>query len=151
MLVWPRYIKPLIKQIISITDLLSVLPKLVKLQCELDGLWEADMDSNQFVNRVLDVFSQESAIFCEEHGEGFKYVAVLHKDKDALWYFWLFYMNPQFRDYTKTVIAELATFCHTKKIKTLRFSTTRTTRSYERWVSKFGATKQAIVYQLEIT
>lgn len=141
----------MIKQITSLTDLLALLPKLVKLYTTIDGLWDPDLDNGQFASRLLYIFNEEeSAFFCEEAEEGFKYVAILHKQKNSRWYFWLFYVNTKNRDLTRPVLNELSVFCKKNNITSLRFSTTRTTRSYERWVAKFGAHKQAIVYQLDI-
>lgn len=129
---------------------MRVLPKLVKLSSSLDGLWDPDMNAGEFAARVVSVFQQESAVFCEEDEMGFKYAAILHKDDAECWYFWLFYVNVKYRDLTRAILADIKQFCADRGIKKLRFSTTRTTRSYERWVTKFGATKHAIVYQLQL-
>jgi len=140
----------MLRQVDNLSDLLTILPKLVASQHLLDGLWESDLEKAQFASRILAVYQDESAFFCEEHGAGFKYCIVLHKFKNAHWYCWLFYVNVEHRELTKSIMAELKTFCESRNIKDLRFATTRTTRSYERWITKFGATKQAIVYQMEI-
>ena len=140
----------MLKQITNLSEFLTLLPKLVRLSSKLDGLWELDMNPGQFAARIMSVFQSESAFFVEENGDGFKYVAVLHKDGENMWYFWLFYMNTLYRNMTKDVLSDLRVFCQSKGIKTLRFTTIRTTRSYERWVTKYGAVKHAIVYELEI-
>lgn len=140
----------MLRQITNLSEFLVLLPKLVRLSDKLDGLWEPDMTPGTFAARIMSVFQEESAFFIEEEGDEFKYVAVLHRDAEKTWYFWLFYMNPNFRSLTKDVIQEIKAFCQSRGIQTLRFSTTRTTRSYERWVTKLGATKYAIVYQWEV-
>lgn len=141
----------MIHRIESLTEMLELIPVITKLHKQLDGLWEPDLDDGEFVNELTNSCIHGGILFAEKAEDGkLKYVALLKPENAEHYVFWLFYMNPKFRDITRSVINELIDFCHHNKIRRVRWATTRLTSSYERWISKFGARKFAMLYQLEL-
>jgi hypothetical protein len=141
----------MIRQITKLSEFLPLVPRLVQLFDELDGLWEPDLDKNEFVNLLVTNFQNGSLTFIDFTHEGeLKYVAVLNMENSELIHFWLFYMNKKFRTETKDVIQELIQLCKERGFKKIRLLTTRLTSSYDRWIEKFGGKKFAIMYQVDL-
>lgn len=137
-------------RVTSITDLLSWVPKLTRLFEDLDGLWEPDLSKEEFLNRLLNSFYSGSFIFLKDSERGIVYVVVIEQETSTLAHFWLFYVNKDFREQTKNLIHDIIAFCKENHFAKIRFSTTRLTSSYDRWVEKFGAKKKFVTYEMEI-
>lgn len=140
----------MLKQITSITDFLSYVPKLARLHDELDGLWEPDLTKDEFVNELLDKFSR-TAVFCDTGPKGeLLYVFVIILDNPNIANVWLFYVNKDHRNETANLIQELKVFAKSIGIKKARWLTTRQTSSYRRWVEKHGANSVMTMYEFEV-
>lgn len=134
----------------SFSELLGFLPHLTRLHSELDGIWEPDLSKEEFTARVANTFNPNNYFFGEIAKQDLVYFVLLTKDTDDKCFFWLFYMNKEYRQFTKELLFELKQFTKDLGFKTCDFSTTRLTKSYDRWVRKFGAEPHTINYRLPL-
>jgi len=135
----------------KITELAEFCPKLVALHSTLEGKWEPDLTQGEFFISILNNFEQGSYFFGDFTKEGeIAYFAVLAKENATRAFFWLFYMNAKLRTETKGILDDLRVFMKAEGFFTVCSNTTRMTRSYERWIQKFGAEKVAITYQFNL-
>ena len=138
-------------RITSLKDLARFTPSLLKLHGELEGKWEPDLTSHEFLLELINHFSPESFFFgdFDENGELIYFVAILKQDSKKCM-FWLFYMNKSFRDRTRDILNTLKDYFRKLGFTTVYSQSTRTSSSYERWLEKFGAEKVAIVYKFKL-
>lgn len=137
-----------LNEIKSLQELLEYLPLLVKLHRDLNGYWAANMTSAEFVAELTNRFQKDSYYFGIKNGDDLYYFIAVDRINSTKACFWLFYMAKDKRAHTKNLLDSLrAEFKH-KGYKTAEFSSPRITRSYDRWVTKFGATKSHITYSL---
>jgi|SRR5690606_17356815 len=140
-----------LKEIPNILELADFLPALCSLHQELDGKWEDELDETDFFIKLLSNFSNDSRYFgdFDESGNIKYFIAVLRQESEIA-LFWLFYMNPDYRTETRGVLDELRQFLNDSGYREVRFSSTRITKSYQRWVEKFGAEPYEIIYKLKL-
>ena len=129
---------------------MSFLPLLSVLHIELDGIWEPDLTQNDFLAALSNNFKEENFYFGDVKDGQLVYFVVLLKNTNDNCFFWLFYMNKDYRVYTKVLLEQLKLFAADLGFKTVDFVTTRMTKSYDRWVQKFGAKKQSLTYRLSL-
>ena len=132
----------------SFNELLGFLPHLTALHSELDGIWEPDLSQAEFAARVANAFTPGNHYFGQIENGHLVYFVILTKETDSKCFFWLFYMNKEYRQYTKSLLLELKQFAKDLGFITCDFSTTRLTKSYDRWVRKFGAEPICLTYRL---
>lgn len=137
-----------LNQITKFEDLMSFLPLLGQLHHELDGIWEPDLGQNEFLASLSNNFNAENYYFGDVHEGKLVYFVVILRSSNDSCFFWLFYMNKDYRQHTKALLLQLKQFARELGFKTVDFITTRMTKSYDRWVQKFGATKQSLTYRL---
>jgi len=140
-----------LKRISNIVELAQFLPELVRLHSDLDGKWEDELDQDTFFLKLLSNFREDSYYFGELNDDGhLKYfIATLPQDREKA-LFWLFYMNPDHREETRALLGDLRGELKRLGFKEVRFSTTRLTKSYQRWVEKFGAEPYELIYKLHL-
>jgi len=137
-------------EISDIRDLIAFLPILVKKHKELGGYWEADLSTEDFVAALTNKFGKGVTYYGIKNGDQLVYFIALIHVNDSSVNFWLFYIDKNYHQHTKNLILMLKNVYKEKGYRTATFVTSRITRSYDRWVSKFGATKSLLTYKLEL-
>lgn len=138
-------------RIATIGDLAKFTPKLAELHASLDGKWEPDLTQQEFLSELLLNFTEGAYYFGDftQEGELTYFVAITQQGpRKAL--FWLFYMNPAFRETTKPLLNNLKGYLKNEGFDVVYSQSTRTASSYERWLEKFGAEKVAITYKFKL-
>lgn len=138
-------------EIQDINELLKYLPGLVKLfeQKKLDGLWKDSMTSAEF---VADLTNGWQALRC---------FGLLDKSSNPRYFFavsaerhvgtvWIFFVDYEAREQTKNLFHLLKNFLKESGLTEFRFHTRKLTRSYDRWISKLGAEKFQVTYQIKL-
>lgn len=140
-----------LNQVTSLTDLSAVLPKLVALHEKLEGKWEVNLSQDEFLEELIKNFQRNSWYFgqSDEQGELIYFAAIRHTSETE-GFFWLFYMNAEYRNLTNQTVDLLKLFMRNQGLQTVYLSTTRLTSSYDRWLEKHGATKFSMTYQLKL-
>lgn len=140
-----------LNRITTLIDLAKYSPKLKELHDKLDGRWEPDLTEQEFMEELLVNFHEDSYYFAymSDRNELIYFIALVSKDPTKA-IFWLFYMNPNFREETKNLLGELRVLIKRAGYQTVYAQTTQTTSSYERWIEKFGAQKDSIVYKFTL-
>ena len=139
-----------LNRITDIRALSSYTPKLLELHATLEGKWEPEMNEQEFLAALIANFDKSAYYFGELIGGQLVYFAVLLRDTDKKALFWLFYMNPSFRQETKGILLQLKALMKSEGFSTVYTQSTRTSSSYERWLEKFGAEKLAIIYKFNL-
>lgn len=140
-----------INRIQTVTKLARFIPSLTLLHESLEGRWEPDMTTEQFLSKVIEYFRPENYYFGElsESGELIYFITLLPEEKPCAT-FWLFYMNKNFRDQTQELLKLYADWAIAEGYTTIYSYSTRIEKSYERWLKKFGAQKLATVYKFNL-
>ena len=138
-------------RITKLQELSHFVPALVKIHESLEGRWEPDMSSEQFIERVVEFFKPTNYYFgaLTPDGELLYFVTLLPEERPCAT-FWLFYMNKDYRDLTMVLLNDLKEWALNEGYTTIYSQSTRTEKSYERWLNKFGATKVATVYKFNL-
>ena len=127
-----------------------MISPLQALHSELDGLWESGLNKNEFLAKLINHFD-ESRYYVDttEDGEILYFIA-LTKLSEAESCFWLLYVNKKYRAYTKNLLDEVAIIIRADGYKSVSFTTSNTSQSYERWVKKFGAVRESITFKITV-
>lgn len=134
----------------SLEELVKFLPSLVKVFKQLDGVWEKDLSTEQFVVMLMDKFGDDTVYYGElKDGVLNYFIAVSYQKNNSAW-FWLFYVDKNYRFNTNTLLELLRVDLKSSGVTSMLFSTSRMTKSYDKWVKKFGAEKHLITYKLKI-
>lgn len=138
-------------EILTFDELRRFLPLLLKVHKELDGFWEEGINEADFVALLTEQFFIKDTKFygLKHENELFYFMAVVPRGVDKC-HFWLLYVNKTKREYSNKLVETVLSELKRLGYKKLTFSTTRMTRSYDRWVSKFGAQKQSLTYQISL-
>lgn len=139
-----------LRRLTKFKELLEFAPKLVALQKSLEGKWEPDLTQEEFLEALLNQFDSKSYYFGDLVNDELAYFAVLLKQTNEKALFWLFYMNPNMRLMTRSILDQLKVVMKEDGFSTVYSQSTRTSSSYERWLEKFGAEKVAIVYKFKL-
>jgi len=137
-------------RITDFNELLGFLPHLVRTHAELDGIWEPDKNKEEFVSMLTNEFKPSSYYFGEIKDKELAYFVVVLRETDKKAFFWLFYMNKNYRLQTRSLLLELHAFAKSLGFEEAELITTRLTKSYDRWISKFGWVQKAITYRLKL-
>lgn len=137
-------------EIKDLGELLQFLPKLVKLfdAGKLDALWRDSIQKEQFVADLTN------------NSNNLKFFGLLDEKGDVKYFFavtaftvgdvWLFYVALEHRAHTKSLFALLRDYLKDLGLVEFRFNTRKLTSSYDRWISKLGAQKFQVVYQINL-
>jgi hypothetical protein len=138
-------------EITSFAALRAFIPLLVKVYKELDGYWEEGIGVEDFVALLSEQFYTPGRRFygLQINGELCYFISVVQRSTTEC-HFWLFYVNKNKREHTTRLVNTLFSELRRGGYKELTFTTTRMTRSYDRWVAKFGAQKKSINYKLDL-
>lgn len=141
-----------LRRLTKFSELAKMAPLLGELHGSLEGKWEPDSTSEEFLQSLLENFEESAYYFGDCGADGrLIYFAVLLRQTNEKALFWLFYMNKEHRDLTRSIIEQLKIFMRQQGFTTVYTQSTRTSSSYERWLEKFGAKKVAIVYKFNTT
>jgi len=127
------------------------MPLILRVYKDLDGLWEGGTSMADFVQMLTDNFNPPNS-----HYYGIRvddklfYFVVIITTEPGIGTVWLFYVNKDKRQHTKAFLETLRAECKRNGYKRLNFCSARMTRSYDRWVTKLGAVKHSITYQLPL-
>lgn len=140
-----------LKRITNFEELLTYVPKLVAMYRDLDGLWAPELNEQEFVAELLELYRPDSYYFADVSPEGeiLYFTAVYAQDSKRL-FFWLFYMNPKYRNETKRLIFDMIEIAKKDGFEVCYTSSTRKESSYERWITKFGAEKISVTYRIKL-
>jgi hypothetical protein len=142
----------ILRRITTLKELATFTPKLLQLHKGLDGLWEPELNSHEFLANLIDKFDEDAYYFGDFCSDGsLLYFAALipHRERSAM--FWLFYANKDYRNETRPLLFDMKAYIKkTGKYDTVYSQSTRTASSYERWLEKFGAKKLAITYKFNL-
>lgn len=134
----------------TIVDLGKFIPELTRLHESFDGKWEPELDTQSFIAKLIQNFDNRSWYFGENNESGtLKYFIAMLEDAPKAC-FWLFYVNPTFRNETKELLDALKIFVKQNGITTCYATSNRMTSSYERWIEKHGAKKHLITYKFDL-
>lgn len=139
-----------LNEIKTLNELLQFMPLLVKLKKDLDGYWAYNLNSSEFVAELTNRFQKDSFYYGLKYGDELYYFIAVDRVKPTKAIFWLFYMNKNKREHTRNLLNTLKSEFARMGCKKAEFTTTRMTRSYDRWVSSFGATKTSLTYSLNL-
>lgn len=110
------------------------------------------MSAQEFLSSLVEVFDEHSYFFGDFSPSGeLIYFAVILRENPHKSFFWLFYMNKNFREITKEILTGIKDFLRTEGFSVVYTQSTRTASSYERWLEKFGAEKVAITYKFNLS
>lgn len=137
-----------LKRVETFETLLSLLPSIAQLHSDLDGIWEPDLSREEFVAELTNKFNSSNFFFADVEDGKLIYFVVMLRDTNERCFFWLFYMNKDHRHLTRDLLAQLKQFVKNLGFQVCDFSTTRLTKSYDRWVRKFGAEPICLTYRL---
>jgi hypothetical protein len=140
-----------VNRITTVAELCRYTPELVKIHETLEGRWEPDLSTDEFLSKLIELFNPRTYYFglLSDEGELLYFVTLLPEEPPKAT-FWLFYMNKNYRTETQTLLRELAQIMVMEGFHTIYSQSTRTEKSYERWLSKFGARKIATVYKFNL-
>lgn len=140
-----------VNRITTFQELAKYIPELSRIHENLEGRWEPDMNTEQFLARLVEFFIPRNYYFGEldEKGNLIYFITLLPEEHPCAT-FWLFYMNKDFRDKTAGLLELYADWARNEGYTTIYSQSTRSEKSYERWLSKFGATKVAVVYKFNL-
>lgn len=137
-------------QITDFNELMGFLPILVRTHAELDGIWEPEKTKEEFVSTLTTEFKSTNYYFGAIENGKLAYFVVILRETDTKAFFWLFYMNKDYRLQTRQLLLDLKLLLHNLGFRRVELVTTRLTKSYNRWISKFGAQPVALTYRMEI-
>lgn len=140
-----------INRITTIGELAKFIPELSRIHEELEGRWEPDLTTEKFLERLVEFFIPRNYFFGELDSTGrlVYFITLLPEEKPCAT-FWLFYMNEKFRDQTRGLLDMYAEWARNEGFTTIYSQSTRSEKSYERWLNKYGATKVATVYKFNL-
>lgn len=138
-------------RITNITELVSVLPEIVKLYGKLTNKWNNDAPVEEFTKDLIANFSDQSYYYCRKAGEELQYFLAAFPEKGKSSVFcWLFYIHPRLKDFTHELLREAIEDTRRDGFEKIHFTTIRLTSSYKRWAAKIGAKPRAIIYEIDI-
>lgn len=139
-----------LRKINDLSELSQFAPALIAQQASMEGKWEPDLTSEEFLAALFNQFDDKSYYFGDFVNKTLLYFVAMLGQGNGKALFWLFYMNPSMRTETKAILLELKEFMKNEGYHTVYSQSTRTSSSYERWLEKFGAEKVAIVYKFKL-
>jgi len=142
----------MLRKIQNLRELSEFAPQLLDLHETLDGKWEPESSREEFAAQLLEHFGDSSHYFGDFDpltGKISYFAAILPQDKERC-FFWLFYMNKDFRSVTRSVIDEIFAFLKSQGFSSFYTQSARLSSSYERWIEKLGGKKLAITYKFEL-
>lgn len=140
-----------LRRIVTLKELALFTPVLLSLHETLEGRWEPDATAHEFLAELINIFEPTSYLFGDFDESGkLAYFAVILRESESRAFFWLFYMNKDFRLVTKQVLTSIKDFLRREGFSYVYTQSTRTSSSYERWLEKFGAEKVAITYKFNL-
>jgi len=142
----------ILRRITTLKELATFTPKLLQLHKGLEGLWEPELSSHEFLVRLIDQFDEDAYYFGDFCSDGsILYFAALVPFDERKAMFWLFYANKNYRTETRPLLFDMKAYIkETGKFDSIYSQSTRTASSYERWLEKFGAQKVSITYKFNL-
>lgn len=139
------------KLISSLSHFLTFLPKLAELHKKLDGKWEPSMNAEEFAEALLSRYTPENYYFGELTPEGeVAYFINAVQERPDYTTIWLLFVDTAYRDKSQQIVRSVLEFLSEQGVKEVRFTTTRMTSSYQRWVKKFDAKPYSLTYSIEL-
>lgn len=140
-----------LKEITTLEELIKFLPFLVKVHKENEAISKTQGTVQDFIAKVTNMFGHGAYYFgLKDEAELYYFMIVLRGEKKEDACFWLLYINKTKRTATKNLLHVLKAEMKARGVKHAEWQTTIMTRSYDRWVSKFGAYKFALTYKMEL-
>lgn len=139
-------------EIKDIVELLKYLPGLVKLfdEKKIDGMWKETMSNEEFLADITNGFKSLRCFGLMNQDGSIKYFFAV-SEFQSIGSIWIFYVQHEYRDHTKDLFSLLKNYLTEKGLTEFRFYTRKITRSYDRWISKLGAERFQVTYQIILT
>jgi len=140
-------------RITDVIELANYLPLVAKTQEENTHI-ETDLDSTEFLTKLLKNFTPENYFFGNVTDNRLNYFAIIipggltGSDKEA--FFWVLYVNKELHEETKDILGQIEKLLRELGFAHVLFSTTDLRSSYARWAKKHGAIKKHIIYEKEL-
>jgi hypothetical protein len=138
-------------EIKDINELLKFLPGLVQLfdEKKIDGMWKEVLSKDEFVADLTNYFKSLRFFgLLDEKGQ-IKYFFAI-SETESIGSVWIFYVGYSFRDQTKLLFSLLKGQLKQSGLTEFRFYTRKLTSSYDRWISKLGAERFQVTYQIKL-
>ena len=140
----------MLKRIETIVDFALFVPEICRMHDVFANKWDKESDQDGFLSELVSNFSSKSWFFgsLDETGK-MEYFIVLY-DLGQNCQFRAFYVDKQKHELTKVLIQEIREIIKDRNFKNCYFTTTRITKSYDRWVRKLGAKPCEITYNVNL-
>jgi hypothetical protein len=138
-------------EIKDITELLKFLPGLVQLfdDRKIDGMWKEVMTREELIADITNGFGSLRCFGLIDPKGQLKYFFAVSQT-DCIGSVWIFYVGHEWRDHTKNLFSLLKNYLFHEGFSEFRFYTRKLTRSYDRWISKLGAERFQVTYQIKL-
>lgn len=142
----------MLHRIKTLEELVSFLPALVALHKEPKCNLAPTLNVEQFVAELTSSFDNKSFYFGQLSGARLNYFIVVTQDltTPSTAMFWLFFVHKDLRSSTNLLLEETKTCLRSAGYKHVVFMTHRITKSYDKWVKKFGAKKHLLTYIVDL-
>lgn len=139
-----------LQEIRNLNELIGFLPLLARLHQQFDTISNTQGTLADFIASLTNNFGKDAYYYGLKKDDELYYFFVVHVLNKTEACLWLVYINKTKHSYTKNLLSVLMSEFRRKGIKHAEFTTTIMKKSYERWVSKFGAKKHSITFKLEL-
>lgn len=142
----------MITRITHISELASFFPALELLYPTLDGKWDTGASFEEFLATLIKEFTSDSFYFGKLNDDGsICYFTVIFPAPQNKLFCWTLYVNSRFREYSRKWINEMINIIREEtSCDSVEFATIRDASSYHRWVSKLGATRKQVIYEIKL-
>lgn len=138
-----------LKVIATLPEFGALVPELVRLHDEFAARWDKDSTEGEFLSELIARFD-DSTIFADFDETGrLLYLAIIYRDLPVA-KFRVFHVDVTYRQFTKEILSAVKLYLLGNGFTECYFSTMRVTRSYDRWVRKWGAKQHEIVYKIDL-
>lgn len=143
----------MLHRITSLEELVSFLPALVALHKEPRCNLAPTLNVEEFVAELTATFDSKSLYYGQMSGSRLSYFIVVTQDTTtpSAAMFWLFYVHKDMRSSTNLLLEQVKTQVKAAGYKHVVFITHRITKSYDKWVKKFGARKHLLTYMVDLS
>jgi hypothetical protein len=137
-------------EIKTLQELIEFLPLLAKVYTDCPAIKVSNGSLSDFIADLTNKFGKNTHYFgIKRDNELFYFIAIEITSKTVA-IVWLLYINKIKHIYSKNLLRTLMSDFHGRGIREASLTTPIFTRSYERWLGKFGAKRQYLTYKLEI-
>ena len=142
---------PQLKRIKTLEDFSRFIPEICRMHDEFASKWNNESDQNAFLSELVADFTGKAQYYGSLDENGLMEYLIIIYDQGLDCLFRVFYVHKTKHEMTKTLLSELRTILKSLKYRHCFFTTTRVTKSYDRWVRKLGAKPCEITYNVDLS